>query len=46
MRRPARPVLTSDRVRYLGDPMAIVVAESAVKAKDAAALCSTKTVSF
>jgi aerobic carbon-monoxide dehydrogenase large subunit len=36
MHRPARPVLTSDRVRYVGDPMAIVVAESAVQAKDAA----------
>src|SRR6202022_3017993 len=36
MPRPARPVLTSDRVRYVGDPMAIVVAESAVQAKDAA----------
>jgi carbon-monoxide dehydrogenase large subunit len=36
MHRPARPVLTSDRVRYVGDPVAIVVAETAVQAKDAA----------
>ena len=36
MHRPARPVLTGDRVRYVGDPVAIVVAETAVQAKDAA----------
>ena len=36
MRRPAWPVLTSDKVRYVGDPVAIVVAETAVEAKDAA----------
>ena len=36
MHRPACPVLTSDRVRYVGDPVAIVVAETAVEAKDAA----------
>jgi carbon-monoxide dehydrogenase large subunit len=36
MHRPVRPVLTSDRVRYVGDPVAIVVAETAVQAKDAA----------
>ena len=36
MRRPACPVLTSDKVRYVGDPVAIVVAETAVEAKDAA----------
>jgi carbon-monoxide dehydrogenase large subunit len=35
MHRPARPVLTSDRVRYVGDPVAIVVAETAAEAKDA-----------
>jgi carbon-monoxide dehydrogenase large subunit len=34
--RPASPVLTSDKVRYVGDPIAIVVAETAVQAKDAA----------
>jgi carbon-monoxide dehydrogenase large subunit len=36
MHRPARSVLTSDRVRYVGDPVAIVVAETAAQAKDAA----------
>jgi carbon-monoxide dehydrogenase large subunit len=36
MHRPVRPVLTSDRVRYVGDPVAIVVAETAVEARDAA----------
>jgi carbon-monoxide dehydrogenase large subunit len=36
MHRPVRPVLTGDRVRYVGDPVAIVVAETAVQAKDAA----------
>ena len=36
MHRPVCPVLTSDRVRYVGDPVAIVVAETAVEAKDAA----------
>jgi carbon-monoxide dehydrogenase large subunit len=36
MHRLARPVLTSDRVRYVGDPVAIVAAETAVQAKDAA----------
>lgn len=36
MHRPACPVLTSDKVRYVGDPVAIVVAETAAEAKDAA----------
>ena len=36
MHRPACPVLTSDKVRYVGDPVAIVVAETAIAAKDAA----------
>ena len=36
MRRPSCPALTSDKVRYVGDPLAIVVAETAVQAKDAA----------
>jgi aerobic carbon-monoxide dehydrogenase large subunit len=31
-----RPVLITDRVRYVGDPVAIVVAEIAAEAKDAA----------
>jgi aerobic carbon-monoxide dehydrogenase large subunit len=34
--RPSCPVLTSDRVRYVGDPGAIVVAETAAQAKDTA----------
>jgi aerobic carbon-monoxide dehydrogenase large subunit len=34
--RPASPVLTTDKVRYVGDPIAIVVAETVVQAKDAA----------
>ncbi len=36
MHRPSCPVLASDKVRYVGDPMAIVVAETAAEAKDAA----------
>jgi CO/xanthine dehydrogenase Mo-binding subunit len=34
--RPSYPVLTSDKVRYVGDPIAIVVAEPVSQAKDAA----------
>jgi Aldehyde oxidase and xanthine dehydrogenase, a/b hammerhead domain len=33
--RPSCPVLTSDKVRYVGDPIAIVVAETVAQAKDA-----------
>jgi carbon-monoxide dehydrogenase large subunit len=36
MYRPSCPVLTSDKVRYVGDPIAIVVAETLAQAKDAA----------
>jgi carbon-monoxide dehydrogenase large subunit len=36
MQRPSCPVLTSDKVRYVDDPLAIVVAETAAQAKDAA----------
>ena len=36
MHRPSCPVLTSDKVRYVGDPIGVVVAETAVQAKDAA----------
>jgi aerobic carbon-monoxide dehydrogenase large subunit len=36
MHRPACPALTSDKVRYVGDSVAIVVAETAATAKDAA----------
>ena len=35
MYRPSCPVLTSDKVRYVGDPVAIVVAETLAEAKDA-----------
>lgn len=34
--RPSCPVLTSDKGRYVGDPVAIVVAETVAQAKDAA----------
>jgi carbon-monoxide dehydrogenase large subunit len=33
---PARPVLAKGKVRYVGEPVAIVIAESAYAAKDAA----------
>jgi carbon-monoxide dehydrogenase large subunit len=36
MRKPARPALPTDKVRFLGDPVACVVAESVAAAKDAA----------
>src|SRR5438876_4486530 len=36
MKRPTRRSLASDKVRFVGDPVACVVAESAVQAKDAA----------
>src|SRR2546422_4138665 len=36
MKRPIRRSLTFDKVRFVGDPVACVVAESAVQAKDAA----------
>ena len=35
-KRPAQMALASDRVRYVGDPVAVVVAETAKQAKDAA----------
>ena len=35
---PPRPALVVDRVRYVGDPVAFVVAESLAEAKDAAEL--------
>ncbi len=35
---PQRPVLVTDRVRYVGDPVAMVVATSLNRAKDAAEL--------
>ena len=36
MKKPLRPALPSDKVRYVGDPIAFVVAESLLAAKDAA----------
>jgi carbon-monoxide dehydrogenase large subunit len=36
MRKLPRPALASDRVRFVGDPVAFVVAETAAEARDAA----------
>jgi carbon-monoxide dehydrogenase large subunit len=36
MPKPRQPVLTTDKVRFVGDPIAVVVAETAKQAKDAA----------
>lgn len=36
MPNPTRPALTSDKVRFVGDPVALVVAETPVQARDAA----------
>ena len=36
MKKPLREVLPGDRVRYVGDPVAFVVAETAVAAREAA----------
>src|SRR5215813_2207841 len=36
MKKPPRHALATDKVRYVGDPVAIVVAESLLHAKDAA----------
>lgn len=36
MKRPARKALASDKVRFVGDPVAMVVARTAVQARDAA----------
>jgi len=36
MRKPARYALATDKVRFFGDPVAVVVAESVAQAKDAA----------
>src|SRR5262249_9771012 len=36
MSKPPRPVLAADRVRFVGDPLAFVVAETLLQAKDAA----------
>jgi aerobic carbon-monoxide dehydrogenase large subunit len=36
MKTPPRPCLAKDRVRFVGEPVACVVAETAIQAKDAA----------
>jgi carbon-monoxide dehydrogenase large subunit len=36
MPKPVQPVLTTDKVRFVGDPVAIVAAETVKQAKDAA----------
>jgi aerobic carbon-monoxide dehydrogenase large subunit len=36
LKKPQRPALATDRVRYVGDPIACVVAETLAQAKDAA----------
>jgi aerobic carbon-monoxide dehydrogenase large subunit len=36
MKKPARPALPTDKVRFVGDPIACVVADTAQQAKDAA----------
>jgi aerobic carbon-monoxide dehydrogenase large subunit len=36
MKKPVRPALAVDRVRFVGDPVAFVVAETAMEAKEAA----------
>ena len=35
MPKPVQPILTADKVRFAGDPIAVVVAETAKQAKDA-----------
>src|SRR5947208_2002704 len=36
MKKPPRPALATDKVRFVGDPVAFVVAETLLEAKDAA----------
>lgn len=36
MTKPLRPALATDRVRFVGDPIAVVVADTALQARDAA----------
>ena len=36
MKKPKRPSLPSDKVRFVGDPVAVVIAETLAQAKDAA----------
>jgi carbon-monoxide dehydrogenase large subunit len=39
---PQRPALVTDRVRYVGDPIAMVIAETLAQAKDAAELVAVE----
>lgn len=41
--QPVRPVLATDTVRYVGEPIAVIVAESRRAAKDAAELIELET---
>src|SRR3954465_5682901 len=36
MKKPPRPSLATDKMRFVGDPVAVVIAETAAQAKDAA----------
>jgi aerobic carbon-monoxide dehydrogenase large subunit len=36
MKKPLRPALATDKVRFVGDPVACVIAETAIQAKEAA----------
>ena len=36
MKKPKRPSLPTDKVRFVGDPIAVVIAETPAQAKDAA----------
>lgn len=36
MKKPARPSMPSDKVRFVGDPIAVVIAQTPLQAKDAA----------
>src|SRR5262249_9604910 len=36
MKKPPRPALATDKVRFVGDPVAFVVAETAIQAREAA----------
>ena len=38
LKKPARPSLVLDKVRFVGDPVACVIAETAIQARDAAEL--------
>ena len=40
LKKPARPSLTTDKVRFVGDPLACVIADSLQIAKDAAEIIS------